>query len=411
MTVEAQPLGVKCNLRCTYCYENPMRDNQQYQKPDYDAMIRELKKMGTNFTTFGGEPLLIPIKDLEKLWKFGHENWKQNGIQTNGSLITDRHWELFRKYNVHVGFSIDGPDKLNDARQAPSGILSATRRMTDRSCANLEAAIRVHKLNCSLIVTLHRLNASRDRLTRLIAWFRILSKLGPQDLNVRLHFLENDDASNLLLTEDELFDALMELEMLHGHGIKFDFFDEIKAQLEDGKGGCCVYQGCDPMNTQAVQAVGPKGEELNCGRTNKRGIDYLKDTRVESTRSIILQATPQEDGGCKGCEYWYACKGNCPGTGIEGDWRNRTVYCSILKRLFAHIVEKYQIKLLHHGCSNDLKPGMKLCDCCHHDSPHIDYHGDDYGDSHANVHAHSDTPHKDTPHQDKIHLPVLAVRR
>jgi uncharacterized protein len=28
------------------------------------------------------------------------------------------------------------------------------------------------------------------------------------------------------------------------------------------------------------------------------------------------------------------CKGQCPGTAIDGDWRNRTEHCEVLKALF-----------------------------------------------------------------------------
>jgi uncharacterized protein len=31
------------------------------------------------------------------------------------------------------------------------------------------------------------------------------------------------------------------------------------------------------------------------------------------------------------------CKGQCPGTAIDGDWRNRTEYCEVWKRLFEYI--------------------------------------------------------------------------
>ena len=30
------------------------------------------------------------------------------------------------------------------------------------------------------------------------------------------------------------------------------------------------------------------------------------------------------------------CKGQCPGTAIDGDWRNRTEHCLIWKALFEH---------------------------------------------------------------------------
>jgi uncharacterized protein len=33
------------------------------------------------------------------------------------------------------------------------------------------------------------------------------------------------------------------------------------------------------------------------------------------------------------------CKGQCPGTAIEGDWRNRSEYCEVWKGLFRDVEE------------------------------------------------------------------------
>ena len=68
MTVEIRPYGDKCNLRCRYCYENPLRDhNLPKGKPDYAKIKTELEKYNTDFTIFGGDPLVIPIEELEDL--------------------------------------------------------------------------------------------------------------------------------------------------------------------------------------------------------------------------------------------------------------------------------------------------------------------------------------------------------
>jgi uncharacterized protein len=82
------------------------------------------------------------------------------------------------------------------------------------------------------------------------------------------------------------------------------------------------------------------GERSNCGRTNKEGIDFVKADRPGFERYLALYHTPQEDGGCQGCRFFLACKGQCPGTAIDGDWRNRTEYCELWKKLFRHIEER-----------------------------------------------------------------------
>ena len=132
MTIEIRPLGVKCNIQCQYCYQDPQRDaGNVLHRYDLEGIKRSIEYYGHKFTLFGGEPLLVPEKDLEDLFSFGLEKFGQNGIQTNGSLINDNHIRLFRAYKVHVGMSIDGPGELNDVRWA--GSLSLTREATEKS--------------------------------------------------------------------------------------------------------------------------------------------------------------------------------------------------------------------------------------------------------------------------------------
>src|SRR3954469_7535161 len=98
MALEVRPLGVACNIQCLYCYQNPQRDAANIAA-SYDlAKIKgAIEIEGGPFTLFGGEPLLLPLKDLEELWAWGYERHGQNSIQTNGTLISDAHIELFRK--------------------------------------------------------------------------------------------------------------------------------------------------------------------------------------------------------------------------------------------------------------------------------------------------------------------------
>jgi uncharacterized protein len=385
MTVEIRPYGDKCNLRCTYCYENPLRDHNLPQgKPDYEKIKGALKKHNAQFTVFGGEPLIVPVDELEEIWKFGKENWGQNGIQTNGTLITSQHIALFKQYNVHVGFSIDGPRTLNDARSAPSGELNATRRLTDLSNENLIKCLE-EGIATSLILTLSFMNANSVRITTLISWLKKLELYGLE--HVRIHLMENDNAEGLTkIDDDEVAEALYLLyELGKVTNLKFDFFNDIITRLKSGKGGTCVFNDCDPCNTQAVQGIGPDGEETNCGRTNKEGIDFLKARGHIPIRSYVLRATSQENDGCQGCEFWYACKGNCPGTGLEGDWRNRTSHCNILKKIMTYLMEDQGIKLLESSK-----------DTCHIDTQRTIPHGN--------------VPHGDIPHANMTKLPTLEVR-
>jgi len=339
MTVEVRPLGVACNLSCHYCYQNPQRDAGNHRMTyDMDRMKAELSRHGRPFSLFGGEPLLMRFEDLEELLAWGFAKFGKTSIQTNGVLIEERHIDLFRRYKVDVGISLDGPGPLNDARWRQS--VEKTRAAT----AAVEAAIARlcdAQVPLGLIVTLHRGNASADKLSRMCDWFRGLDETGVR--TARLHLLEVDEAgvrSRLALSPAENIAALTAFADLEPSlkALRFDIYREIEDLLmgEDDK-ATCTWRACDPYTTPAVQGVEGNGDSSNCGRTNKSGIGFIKSARQGYERYLALQRTPQNDGGCGGCRFFLMCKGQCPGTAIDGDWRNRTEHCAEWKHLFVQI--------------------------------------------------------------------------
>jgi len=338
LTIELSPVGVACQLACPYCYEHPQRDAGNYSAGyDLDAMKRGLVREGGSFSLFGGEPLLMHLPDLVEMLRWGYERFGSTSIQTNGALITPTHVALFAQYHTSVGLSLDGPEELNDARWA--GNLEKTRAATIASFRAIDLLLDAGQPP-SLIVTLHRGNAAAARLPRLLAWFRSLDARGIT--HVRLHALEIDHAEvrdQLALTEDEnvaAFLACLDLQR-QLRQLRFDVFTDMTQLLLSGDQGSCVWNACDPLTTPAVRNVNGLGGRSNCGRTNKDGVEWVKADGHGVERYRALYTTPQVDGGCQGCRFFYACKGQCPGTAIDGDWRNRTEQCGLWMRLFERL--------------------------------------------------------------------------
>jgi hypothetical protein len=57
-------------------------------------------------------------------------------------------------------------------------------------------------------------------------------------------------------------------------------------------------------------------------------------------RYIALHETPYKHGGCKDCRFFLMCKGQCPGTAMHNDWRNRSEHCQVWMALFEHFERK-----------------------------------------------------------------------
>jgi uncharacterized protein len=414
MSVELLPLGVACNLSCPYCYQTNLREASNNARPPYDLakMKAETARAGGPFTLFGGEPLLVPLADLEDLWAWGLAQYGRNGIQTNGTLITSAHVEAFKTYRVHVGMSLDGPGALNDSRWA--GSLEATRERTAVSQAALERLL-IEKIPCSLIVTLYRGNAIGDRPEQLCAWLRDLDRLGLK--TARLHALEIDHPSvarEYGLTDDETLAAFHRLATLESglEHLRFDVFEDIRRLLRGQDDNVtCTWGACDPYTTAAVQAINGQGVRSNCGRTNKDGVDWVKASAPGFERYLALYHTPYRDGGCQDCRFFAMCKGQCPGTAIDGDWRNRSAQCGLWMGLFetieAEMMAAGEIPLsmaprrleVEQQLVDGWARGLNLRassephgDAPHGDAPHGDHtdvHGDELHDDHG------DTPHGD----------------
>jgi len=123
-----KPASGLCNIDCEYCF---YKDIMKHRKvTNYGHMTREtleniVKKayeetdLQVTFSFQGGEPLLVGYKFyldfFEFIDKYNVNKISTNvSVQTNGLLLTEELTSLFKKYNVLVGISLDGPVQIHD---------------------------------------------------------------------------------------------------------------------------------------------------------------------------------------------------------------------------------------------------------------------------------------------------------
>lgn len=113
-----------CNIACDYCYLAE-RDAKRFMSEDVvRAAIRNARESGLlarelNVVWHAGEPLVAPAAFYERAFgimneEAGATTAVRHSIQTNAMLIDEPWCDLFRRWGVHVGVSVDGPADIHD---------------------------------------------------------------------------------------------------------------------------------------------------------------------------------------------------------------------------------------------------------------------------------------------------------
>ncbi len=122
-----KPAGPDCNLRCRYCfYIEHLEEGKKGPRMSDDvleAMISSYMRTDQynnySFGWQGGEPTLMGLKFFERAVELQKKHAPpgarvSNGLQTNGTLISDEMAKFLAEYNFLLGVSLDGPAYLHD---------------------------------------------------------------------------------------------------------------------------------------------------------------------------------------------------------------------------------------------------------------------------------------------------------
>lgn len=147
---------LKCNFRCTYCYENP--NQGKMSKEIQDGLIRWVKEKtktlkSINIAWFGGEPLLgfDVIKRITHGIKKDCEKHKVHfsaGITTNAYLMDEEVIREFKNLAISsVQVSIDGPPEIHNKKR----VLANSKGTYDTIIDNLMILVKLMK-NIEIVI-------------------------------------------------------------------------------------------------------------------------------------------------------------------------------------------------------------------------------------------------------------------
>jgi len=347
-----------CNLGCKYCYtgsallnlSKKKSINSKFEKslPTLYKFLDELNEYNGGIETklifHGGEPLLISIQNLNKVISYikrKHYPFTY-GIQTNGSLITDKHIEFFIDNKFEIGISLDGNKELNDRTRVNKNGSSAFQ-----SIFNNMIKLKEKGLNFGVLVTLNKYNFNEiEQIYSFFKRYNIPFSIRPI---FQTSFFEN---GNFQITPKEYGEAFCKLFDLwfYDNEIPFNFINEfssIMAQFTEpieGLVSCNFTKKCP----EHFVSFNLDGSILPCNRFyGEESFEYgnIKQntltniTSCELSKSLSKRWEKLSTTECANCEIKDFCYGGCPANSyyFKNDYYAKDYYCDAYKMIFQHV--------------------------------------------------------------------------
>jgi uncharacterized protein len=141
-----------CNLDCQYCYLPNRNDRSKITIETITAACKRIVQHNLvsprlDVVWHQGEPLVLPTKFYDAALaaiaeELGHQR-AQHAIQTNATLIDDGWIDFFKRWNITVSVSVDGPPHFHDRQRR-------TRSQTQTSGSVLAGVHRLKQAGLEL---------------------------------------------------------------------------------------------------------------------------------------------------------------------------------------------------------------------------------------------------------------------
>jgi uncharacterized protein len=342
-----------CNINCKYCYLPDRANSKKISLQTLTKIIENVKadKLIENELSIvwhAGEPLTIGADYFNEMALLVEQSLPgvqvTHSVQTNGMLINEKWCDLFKRYNVRIGISLDGPEEINDANRvsrAGKGTLSKT----------MEGISWLQKNNIPYHAIAVVTEKSLDYPEKIYSFFK---ENGFHLLGLNIEEIEGANQSSTLVSENfdqkvhAFFSTVFNLYLKSDRAMKIREFDnafnsilrnpqvlditkqEIYSHQTSTFGIISVdYEG--NFSTFSPELLGQKHAlygDFNLGNVyQNRFREILKTKKFKTISSDIEKGIKQ----CKKkCEYFHVCGGGAPSNKLyeNGSFNStETIYC------------------------------------------------------------------------------------
>ena len=350
-----------CNIRCKYCYL-PTRDDKSVMS--LDTIKATFEKVfdspypASHITVIwhAGEPLVLPISYYESAFQ-AIEQLRPSAVeirhsfQTNGTLVSKQWAELFRRWNVGVGVSIDGPKDMHDAN-----------RVTRAGKGTFDRAIRGARLLKEEGIPFHVISVlSSDALERPKELHAFYLEEGIEDVCFNVEESEGSHVSELMTfsresMRDKFLSFLHHFWTLSRQRPGINFIREIDGLIprifrpEEAQVGNDQVEPFAMLNVDSRGNVSSFSPEL-LGYKNDRYNDFIvgnvhRHTLEQMRESPAMLAMLSDiDAGVEACRtecsYFSICGGGAPVNKLaeNGSFAStQTSFCNLVQIAPANLI-------------------------------------------------------------------------
>jgi uncharacterized protein len=342
-----------CNINCDYCYlphrsSSYKMDIDVFGKIAVELFSSKIVTAPIDFLWHLGEPLAVPISFYEKAFKIISQLGEDTGIeysitfQTNAMLINQNWIDLFKKYKINIGLSIDGPAFIHDKKR-----VNKKNKGTHEQVMKGVGMLQEAKIPFGVIMVV-----TKDSLDYPDLICDFFLENGINDIGFNIDEMDGDHLkTSFEKIEDEKFKYFIQQLLkrsVESNG-KFkvrEFWLNIRpftaevnepVNVANRPFGIFNFDCYGNYSTFCPELITAKNEEYNNFAMGNILTDKLDDIL---TNPIYLRVKREIEEGiekCKNsCEYWSFCGGGCPsnkyfenGTFVSTD----TVACKYHKKM------------------------------------------------------------------------------
>jgi uncharacterized protein len=351
-----KPAGAACNLHCRYCYylekENLYPKAQPFRMPDdlLEAYIVQHIEAHPgpviNFSWHGGEPTVLGLDYFRKIAALQRKHGPAgsritNGMQTNGTLLSEEWCRFLAASNFSVGISLDGPQEMHDQYR-----ITKSQNPTHKKVMQGYRLLQKHHIPRDILCVVNAHNVQYP-----IEVYRFFKQIGARYIGFLPLVLRRPDTDNsvspLSVTADAfgrflctIFDEWMDGDIGR---IKIQIFEEAARTAFGQEHSLCIFRKiCGD-----VPVVEHNGDFYSCDHfvDPEHRLGNIQDTHLvdllESPTQIAFGQAKWDrlPRCCRTCEVLEMCNGGCPKNRIldtpDGE-AGLNYLCAGYKRFFTH---------------------------------------------------------------------------